>query len=171
MRNILRIALLALLVAVLSAGRMQSEYEVKAAYVYRFTQFVEYPAREGKPFVVGILGRDPFGQSIDQAFKDKKIYGRNPVVRRISSVAEAKECDLVFIGASAAGKLPELLGEIRALPILTVADSPGLMAKGVMINLFMEDNKVRFEVNTISAKAAGLTISSRLLALAKTVRT
>ena len=154
-----------------------SEYLIKAGFIFNFAKFVDWPpttfAQADSPIVIGILGTDPFGAIIDQIVQDKKIGGRGFVVKRLKWGADPKdlrECKILFVGASERAHIDELVQIVRGLPILTVGETPGFAERGGVIRLVLEDNKVRFEVNVEAARQAGLTISSRLLTLARIIQ-
>jgi hypothetical protein len=154
-----------------------SEYLIKAGFIFNFAKFVEWPPttfpQADSPIVIGILGTDPFGAIIDQIVQDKKIGGRGFVVKRLKwgvDTKELRECKILFVGASERAHLDELVQIVRGLPILTVGETPGFAERGGVIRLVLEDNRVRFEVNVEAARQAGLTISSRLLTLARIIQ-
>ena len=162
-----------------------SEYLIKAGFVYNFAKLTEWPAgsfaQPESPIVIGILGRDPFGATIDHVVDNKQINGRGVVVKRLKWGDSLKErqyrlwmndllqCNILFVSSSEATHLDELISIVKGVPILTVADTPGFAKRGGVINLILDDNKVRFEVNVEAARQANLNISSRLLALARIV--
>src|SRR5258708_21992091 len=154
-----------------------SEYLIKAGFIFNFAKFVEWPpttfAQPDSPIVIGILGTDPFGTIIDHIVQDKKIGGRGFVVKRLKWRAEAKdlrECKILFVGASERAHIDELVQIVKFLPILTVGETPGFAEHGGVIRFVLEDNRVRFEVNVDAARQGGLTISSRLLTLARIIQ-
>ena len=154
-----------------------SEYLIKAGFIYNFAKFVEWPAstfsQPDSPIVIGILGTDPFGAIIDRIVEDKKIGGRGFIVKRLKwgkDVKELRECKIVFVSSSEKGHLDDLLQALKGLPILTVGETPGFAERGGIIRFTLEDNRVRFEVNVEAAHQADLTISSRLLTLARIIQ-
>jgi hypothetical protein len=154
-----------------------SEYLIKAGFIFNFAKFVEWPsaafAQPDSPIVIGILGTDPFGTIIDQIVQDKKIGARGFVVKRLKWGADPKdlkECKILFVGASERAHIDDLVQMVRGLPILTVGEAPGFAEHGGVIRFVLEDNRVRFEVNVAAAHQADLTISSRLLTLARIVQ-
>jgi hypothetical protein len=154
-----------------------SEYLIKAGFIFNFAKFVDWPpttfAQPDSPIVIGILGTDPFGAIIDQIVQDKKIGGRGFVVKRLkwgTDLKDLKECKILFVGASERIHIDELVQIVRGLPILTVGETPGFAEHGGVIRFVLEDNRVRFEVNVEAARQAGLTISSRLLTLARIIQ-
>jgi hypothetical protein len=154
-----------------------SEYLIKAGFIFNFAKFVEWPsnafAQPDSPIVIGILGTDPFGTIIDKIVQDKKIGTRGFVVKRLkwgTELKELRECKILFIGASERAHMDELVQMLRGLPILTVGETPGFAERGGVIRFVLEDNRVRFEVNVVAARQADLTISSRLLTLARIIQ-
>jgi hypothetical protein len=159
-----------------SASAASSEYLIKAGFIYNFAQLVQWPSaafsQADSPIVIGILGADPFGTSIDRVVENKKLDGRSLVIKRLRWSKDPKdltECNILFISSSEKEHIADLINMLKWLPILTIGETPGFAARGGIINLTLEDNKVRFEVNIGAAKQANLNISSRLLALAKIV--
>jgi hypothetical protein len=150
------------------------EYEVKAAFLYNFAKFVEWPPeaidKTGESFVIGILGRDPFAKEWKDQLDGKVVQDRKLVFRRLSSPAEAAGCRVVFISDSEAGEVSDILAKLEGPPVLTVSDVGRFIQRGGMVGFSVEQNKVRFSVNVTAAEKAGLKISSQLLKLAKTVK-
>lgn len=155
------------------AGRAP-EYAVKAAYLYNFTHFVEWPghvfATAEAPMVIGVLGEDPFGPVLDQAITNKSAQGRSLEVRRLKQPAEMEGCHILFVCASEARRLPEVLEAAHRKNILTVSDLDRFAELGGVISLFTENNKVRFRINLSAAERAGTRISSQLLRLGPIIR-
>jgi hypothetical protein len=153
-----------------------SEYLVKAGFIYNFAQLVQWPStsfpQPDSPIVIGILGTDPFGGAIDRVIENKKIDGRSVVVRRLKwgkDLKDLRECNILFVSSSEKEHLSDVINIVKWLPILTIGETAGFASHGGIINLTLEGNKVRFEVNVEAAKQANLNISSRLLALARIV--
>ena len=150
-----------------------SEYLIKAGFIYNFAQLVQWPAgtfaQADSPIVIGIFGPDPFGGIIDRVIENKKLDGRSLVVKRLKRGASIKDCNILFVSAAEASHLDEVIQSTKGMPILTIGETPGFAVHGGVINLTLEGNKVRFEVNIDAAKQANLSISSRLLALARIV--
>ena len=173
-----RVFLLLALVIAFPAGlraqsAMQREYEIKAAYLYNFINYVGWPAdalpAEGGTITVGILGENPFGSALEP-LKGKEIKGRKLAIRQVESAKDLEQCQIVFICSSEKSRLPEILGQLKDARVLTVSEVDGFAERGGMINFISERNKVRFEINTDAAKRTGLTISSELLKLARLVK-
>lgn len=156
-----------------SDSAASSEYLIKAGFIYNFAQLVQWPptafSQADSPIVIGILGTDPFGEIIDHVVQNKKLEGRNLVVKRLRRGASFKDCSILFISSSEVAHLEEILQSAKNLPILTIGEMPSFATRGGIINLTLEGNRVRFEVNIEAAKQANLNISSRLLALARIV--
>ena len=150
-----------------------SEHEIKAAYLYKFSEYVEWPKEvfpdDNAPFTIGILGTDPFGSVIDDAVKEKKAQGRSILIKRATAPKELTECQMVFVGPSEDSQMKESLSAFEGRGVLTVGESGEFMQQGGMIRFVLVENNVRFEINVDSAHKAGLKISSQLLKLAKTV--
>ncbi len=181
-RQIARRALPCLLTALLGAAlawpaparaedAMQREYEIKAAYLYNFIRYIDWPANAAPAgtFTIGIVGAPPVGPVFDPLNK-KEIKGCRVAVKEVSSAKDLDDCQIVFICASEKGRLSEILGELKDTRALTVSEINGFAEQGGIINFFSERNKVRFEINPEAAHRLGLTISSDLLKLAKLVK-
>lgn len=168
----------AMLCAVLTAlgcstamAEQPNEYEVKAAFIHNIAKFVEWPA--ASPFSgsarLCLLGRDPFGGALG-VLQGKQIGRLSWEIVPASSRTTLKECRVLFIAASESGNLDRILGSIGNNSVLTIGDSPGYAEQGVIVNFYLEENKVRFEINREAAARARLGISSQLLKLARIVR-
>ncbi len=148
------------------------EYLIKAAFLYKFAKFVDWPAKafpnDRTPLTICILGKEPFGAALE-TIKDKKVRGRKLVIQRLARLEDLKQCHILFISASEEKRLPELLSTIKGKAILTVSDMKGFAHCGGIINLVTIEKKIRFEINLDAAHLAGLKISSKLLKLAKIV--
>lgn len=164
--------LLGLLVPVRSqAAQTASEYQVKAAFLYNFTKFVRWPEDalpdKNSPLVIGILGDDPFGQNLQLAVKGKNINGHPLEIRAVKTPAEMKECQVLFICQKPKRNIPDTLHTLDKASTLTISETNGFYEAGGMINFVMEGTKVRFEINDQAATRVGLTISSKLLSVAR----
>jgi hypothetical protein len=152
------------------AAQVFKEYEVKAAMLYKFAGFVEWPrSPAGAPLCIGVLGHDPFGPALEQAVQGKSINGRSFVVRRFKTGQETGNCQIVFVSSSERKALRGILGRLRREPVLTVGDTPGFCEDGGIINLELADNRVHFQINLEAAEQARLVVSSQLLSLASIV--
>jgi hypothetical protein len=150
-----------------------TEYEVKAAYLYNFGKFVEWPAKvtaASEFFTICVLGEDPFGASFDATIASESINGKKVVVKRIAKPQDAVGCRILFISSSEESRLKEILATLDNTSVLTVSDISQFTGRGGMIRFVMEANRVRFEVNLTMAEHAGMTLSSQLLKVAISVR-
>jgi hypothetical protein len=169
-RLALGLALMALPGACLLA-QTASEYEVKAAFLYRFASFVEWPPGSAHgPLCIGVAGQDPFGAALDEVVKGKSINGRAFVVKRFQTGQEPAGCHIVFISSSEKKKLRSILDRLHGEAVLTVGDMPGFCENGGVVNLELADDRVSFEINLDAAERARLRLSSKLLSLAKIIR-
>jgi hypothetical protein len=150
-----------------------TEYEVKAAFLYNFARFVEWPATSlrdpDSPFVIAILGRDPFGAILDETVAGKTVAGRPIEVRRVPRVDDARDAQIVFISPSERPNTAAILKALDRPGVLTVGDTDGFAQRGGAINFVLQARKVRFEINPAAAEQAGLKMSSQLLKLATLV--
>jgi hypothetical protein len=149
------------------------EYPVKAAFLYHFLEFVEWPAASPLPpsrVTIGVLGRDPFGEVLDKAILKKVVAGRTLTVRRFTSIAALERCEILFISSSEMPRLAEILGRLKGAAVLTVGEADSFAQRGGMIGFVLEDDRVRLEINRAAAERAGLQISSKLLAVARLVK-
>jgi hypothetical protein len=144
------------------------EYRLKAAFVYNFMLFTEWPAATGNTLNLCIHGKDPFGPEID-GLQGKLAAARSIAVHRKAAGESLKNCQVVFMAPSMMGSLPNVLESLKGQPTLTLADSPGAMHKGVALNMGVAQGKVTFEANLQAARGAGLNLSSKLLRLATEV--
>jgi hypothetical protein len=175
-RRILAGMLSTVLVAALpprGASPVPTEYEVKAAFLYNFARFVEWPAEArgaaDQPFVVGILGDDPFGATLDRTLLGKTLEGRPIVVRRMASLEQESHVNILFVGGSDKAELARVVRALSGTPVLTVGEMAGFAEHGGMIGFRTESQRVRFDINAEQASRAGLKISSQLLKLARIV--
>jgi hypothetical protein len=151
--------------------RKPSEYEVKAVFLYNLAKFIEWPDKaldDASTLTLYILGDDPFGIYLD-AIKGKSIKGKSIDIKLIDSPDALKSTGILFISSSEKEQLRDILKRIFNRPILTVGDTQSFARAGVMINFYIENNKIRFEINTDAAKVAGLKISSNLLKMGKII--
>lgn len=149
------------------------EYQVKAAFLFNFSQFVSWPPRAfgsaRAPIVIAVLGQDPFGPDLDAMVNGEHVDGRPLLVRRYRDLSEVDGCHILFIDRSESAQLPEIVRALRGRAILTVSDIEGSAESGVMIDLVTQNHHVRMHVNLAAARASGLTVSSQLLRLAQII--
>jgi hypothetical protein len=148
-----------------------SESDLKAAFLFQFAKFVDWPAGafagEDSPIEIGILGDDDFAAALQALLQGKKAHGRSFQVARVSTQAQARKCHMLFFRESETRKLGPMLDGLRQLPILTVGESADFIAQGGMMNFFIDDKQLRFEIGPSPVQAARLTVSSQLMRLAK----
>ncbi|WP_292916113.1 YfiR family protein [Nitrosomonas sp.] len=141
------------------------EYQVKAAFIYNFIAFTQWPDNSDATINLCLYGEDYFGQEIDKL--QSRTVGTRPIkVSRISNPQQLVQCQAVFFSKSVNDNLAELIPELADKPILTLADSSNAASRGVAINMSLINEKVIFEINLGVARKAGLDISSKLLQLA-----
>ena len=168
----------ALLALVAAPGGAQAppaptEYQVKAVFLFNFSQFVDWPpasfADSRSPIVIGVLGRDPFGAALDEIVRGETVNGRPLVVRRYESIVQVADCHILFVERSQDRNLNLILAALKGRSVLTVGDSDGFTGHGGIIRFVTVGNKIRLQVNLAAAQEAKLTISSKLLRPAQIV--
>jgi len=151
-------------------GTVSKEYQIKAAYLYNFAKFVEWPARAStnnqSPLVIGVFGQNPFGDALEAIAKDHKINGRTIAIKSVTDVTEAGSVDLIFFAVTEDDHISETLATLKGKSVLTVGESEKFSKAGGVIHFVRESDKVRFQVNTTAAEQQGLIISAQLLKLA-----
>jgi hypothetical protein len=149
------------------------EYQVKAAFLFNFAKFVEWPASSfsdaSAPLRICVFGRDPFGEELRNITKEKTVNGHKLEVSQVLDLQVARTCQILFIASSETARLKQILESLRGTDTLTVGDTKGFVEQGGMINFVLENSRVQFEVNRKSAEQSGLKISSKLLSVAKLV--
>jgi hypothetical protein len=149
------------------------EYRLKAAFLYNFIKFVEWPSdaftSDKAPILLCVFGNDPFGNALDEILQGKTINSREVLARRINELPDLKSCQLVFVSHQEDKQLSKILGSLRGTSALVVGESDGFAERGGGIQFYLEDNKLRFAVNVDAAQKARLSVSSKLLALARIV--
>ncbi|MEW6072882.1 MAG: YfiR family protein [Planctomycetota bacterium] len=156
---------------------------IKAALMYKFVKFVEWPAtrfaERTSPIVVGVIGKDPFGTILDQTFAGKEHDKRPFVVRRYEKVEDISACHILFVAQSEKKQLERIAGAVQGRSVLLVGDWPDFATLGGIVNFYLESTrnddgtesvKVKFEINADEAKAQKIKISSQLLKLARPVK-
>lgn len=144
----------------------EREYIVKGGFLYNFGVYVDWPEAPD-PFIIGVLGEDPFGEVLDEIARRKKLKGAPIQIRRFKDVSEYSPVHLLFVAEPE--MLPAAMEKIGDNPVLIVADTEGAARRGATINFYIEQDKVRFEVNREAATRKGLKISSQLLRFARIV--
>lgn len=156
------------------AQAAMEEYQVKAAFLYNFAKFVEWPSQAFKtstdPITVCVLGRNPFGSALEDAIRGKAIEGRTFQYRQVSDAESASGCQILFVGSAESKHLHSLFGNLKPQGILTVGEVQDFALDGGVINFKLEDGRVHFEINLSAAEHEQLRISAKLLSLAQIVK-
>ncbi len=164
----------ALLLSLCAPAQVLDEYQVKAAFLYNFAKFVEWPPeafRTAKdPILVCVLGHNPFGNALAEAIRGKSIAGRAFAYRHVSDAESASACQILFVGSEESKHFRSLLENLKPMGILTVGETQGFAADGGVINFKLDDGRVRFEINVNAAEHEQLHISAKLLSLAQIVK-
>jgi YfiR/HmsC-like len=173
---LLRISAALLLVCAARLGAQTgkaSEAQVKAVFLFNFAQFVDWPPEavpdSQAPLVIGILGADPFGDFLDATVRGERRGARPFAVQRYQRVEDITRCDILFINRSAGDAPEEILARLKNRPILTVSDADRFAERGGMIRFVTDRGRIRLQINPVSAEAAHLTISSKLLRVAEVI--
>jgi uncharacterized protein DUF4154 len=173
--------LAAALLAMLSPGGLSAaaqsvpsrEYQVKAAFLFNFAQFVDWPSGafpdESAPLAICVLGQDPFGSYLDDIVRGEQVNSRRLTVQRYRAPEDVRACQVLFVSRSESNKLDQVLASLKGVETLTVSDADDFAARGGMIQLTTENGKIRLKINIEAAKASGLIISSKLLRSAEIV--
>lgn len=148
-----------------------SEYQMKAAFLYNFAKYVDWPPAtlpEHAPLVIGVFGQDPFGAALDDIIRNKVISGHPLVARHLTLLREATNCQVLFISSSEKKHWPEISSALAGSSVLTVSENWDQFTEaGGMIYFFMEERRVCFDINDSAARKANLNISSKLIQLRK----
>lgn len=154
-------------------AEIPKEYQVKAVFLFNFTQFIAWPTNTfpgtNAPLMIGVLGENPFGDFLKATVRGEQADGHQIVVSHYRHVDDLGDCQVLFVGASESKRLKSILAALKGRPVLTVGDTAGFAENGGTIQLVTEQHKVRFQINLAAAKAAGLTVSSKLLRVAEIV--
>jgi YfiR/HmsC-like len=158
-----------------SAQPELDEYQVKAAFLYNFTKFVEWPPQAfdvaATPIIVCVVGETPIYALLESAVVDKTAGKRSLAVRKVSEAQQATGCHILFIARADRKRIPAVLAAITPWGILTVGETPEFVAEGGVVNFKLENGRVRFEISVDAARREKLRISSKLLNLAEIVKT
>jgi hypothetical protein len=153
------------------AGEPSQEYKVKAAFIYNFARFIEWPAEVfgggDAPFVIGVVGADPFNGALEQAVAGKRVGSRTVVVKHFATADDLGPCQILFVATGDEELQTRILQKVQNQHVLTVGESDTFDADGGCLRFVLENSKMRFEINTDATDQAKLKISSKLLKLAK----
>lgn len=165
---------------------LSREYQIKAAFLYNFMQFVDWPEEKvsdtNDPIILGIIGDDPFGDAF-KPIESKRIKGKKSLIKRYEGIEKLKksddkgqskielirQCHLLFICSSEKENLKDVINLVSGYDILTVGETPNMLESGGIVNFLLDENKVRFEINLSTARRENIKIRSQLLRLAKKV--
>ncbi len=157
-----------------AAEPVSKEYQLKAAFIYNFTKFVDWPDHRSEskdsPFTIGVFGKNPFGDELNKLAQGRSVNGRPMIIKNITSTNEAASVDLLFVSDGQEELLGKLLGTIQSTGVLTIGESKAFADYGGIINFVTEADKIRFEINLDEAERGGLKLRAQLLKLAKNVR-
>ena len=150
-------------------GRLD-ESHVKAAFLYNFAKFIQWPESDrSTTLVVGVVGRSPFNDVFEAVVTGKSVNGREIVVRQFQIDDDPKTFHIIFIGVSEARRTADILLRVGGASVLTVGETPHFLTEGGIVQFYIRENRVRFDINSAGANQAGLRISSQLLSLARLV--
>jgi YfiR/HmsC-like len=153
------------------AQQPPTEYQVKAAYLFNFLKFVEWPDdkdAQGR-WVIGVAGSSPIADDLTQLVSAKSVLGRELEIRNFQPAEDMRGCNILFISGSERKRLPSILAGLRGSSVLTVADMDNFVESGGMIQFVMEDSRVRLAIDVGATSHARLKVSSKLLSLARAV--
>lgn len=166
--------LLGMFLAFGASAHTAREYQVKAALVYNFARFVQWPGlafpSDKAPVRICVIGNDPFDGALEEAIRAKTVSGRPLVTTGISDPNQAVGCQILFVSSSERKRLPAIFRALPPAGVLTIGDIQGFAAKGGIVNLKLESGRVRLEINVKAAERQNLQISSRVLTLAEIVK-
>jgi hypothetical protein len=151
-----------------------TEYQVKALCLLNFIKYVDWPPTafggSTTPITIGLYGESKLSAALNSAVTGKSVEGRTIIIRQIAGADDLSNCHILFISASESSRMPGILGKAGALPILTVGEDAAFAQNGGIINFVLKNGSVRLEIDLTAARKAGLTIHSRLLAVADVVK-
>lgn len=149
------------------------EYKVKAAFIEKFTRFIEWPFGEGEgsssPFIIGVVGETAIREYLNELAEKRKIKGKDIVIKAINDMSQINECQVVFISKASTNAVGNVISRTWNRPILTISECSGCAERGLLINFYLQEEYVRFEINDAAVKKSGLKFSSKLLKLAKII--
>jgi len=147
-----------------------NEYQEKATYLLNCTRYVEWPSKSFKdtnsPIIISILGQDRFGEDLRNVLAEKTVQGRKLIVRKVTSLEECLDSQILFISESEKKRTPRVLQLLKTSPVLTVGETDKFLRAGGIINFHVKDDSLSLEINHTAAERVGLKISSKLLLIA-----
>lgn len=147
-----------------------TEYDVKAAFIYNFARFTEWPSSAFEhptdPIRICIVGDDPFGNTLDEIVRGKMLAEHALVVARVGTPAGARDCHIAFVSRADSERLGSVIAAVRDRPVMTIGDTEDAAQRGAVLGFLIQNGRVRFAINTETAKRTGLVLSSQLIKLA-----
>jgi hypothetical protein len=143
-----------------------NEYQLKAVFLFRFTQFVEWPTTQtasDSPFSICVLGNDPFEGYLEETVRDESVQNRKVTIAHYSKLEDVGRCEILFVSESERQRFKQITAQLKGRGILTVGDSGNFAQQGGMIEFTTEEKRIRLKINVDAARAAELQISSKLL--------
>ena len=149
-------------------------YVLKAVYLEKISRFIKWPEESlmndiDKPFIISVIGKTPLAKNLEQIYAIKKINKKKVVIKRISNLYEIENSNILVIAESEKKNLQNILSITKNLPVLTISETPDFAKKGVLINFYEENNKLRFEINETAVLQSPLQMSFYLLNSAKII--
>jgi hypothetical protein len=155
------------------AGSQRCLYQIKAAFLFNFAQFIEWPStaftNTDSPICIGVLGENSFGTALEETVQGGTVQSRKLMVKHSRRIEDLRDCQMIFVSKSERARIAEILSNLNSRPVVTVSETEGFARRGGIINFYLEGTKVRFEINPSVAKQEGLKFSSELLRLGKIV--
>lgn len=169
-RQLLSFLFLFFCLPTLSASKEEAipEYAMKAAFVYNFILFTDWPALPNNTLQICTMESDQIKRELEQYTKNQP-HGAKLIITKISNLATIQECQILFLSEEDRQRIPTILSSVDGTPVLTVTDVQGLVGKGAIIGMSIKNHHIIFEIDSITAKKSRLHLSSKLLNLAKTV--
>ena len=174
-KKITAFALAVLLFSILKLSAQLPEYEVKTVFIEKIPKFFKWPTSANmedlsKPFVISVIGRNPFGNNLTKQFSNKKVLDKKVEIRFINTIKEIEGSSVLFISSTERSKLQSIINFTKDKPILTMSDTEGFCETGVIINMYVnEESQVRWELNETNAKVAGFKVELYLLEVSRII--
>jgi hypothetical protein len=154
------------------AGNDEQEYVLKAAFLYRFTDYIDWgSSNPTSDFTIAILGKSGITPPLIEIAKAKKVQGKRIIIKEYDAVDDISSCQIVFVSANYKPGIETAISRLANKPALIITEEPDACEKGAHINFLISDNKLKFEININATETAGLKISSQLLEHAILVNT
>lgn len=147
------------------------ENRLKSVWLEKFSKFIEWPDSDtSEYFTIAVLGDGEINHALEDLYSNRTIKGRPVRIKTIENASDLNGCNILFVNSDHKEKLDEVIKIVKSRPILTIGDTDGFAKRGLMINFFIEKNKIRFEFNVSAAKSSGLNVDFRLLEVAKIIK-